>query len=176
MGSRARPLAIVLASLGLGMMVVCTPVARDASAPTSDHWSAERQIENAINETRRKAGRADLAHSDALARVALGHSRDMAHRHELAHELPGTGGPVDRITAAGIAYRKVAENVAENRGYEDPAERAVQGWLDSPGHRANILDRDVTQTGVGVAYDSEHDTYYFTQLFLQPPPKKHKGG
>jgi len=136
-----------------------------------DVRALEQRTEEAVNEARRRNGLPALEHADALAGVARAHSQDMAQRRYFGHETPEGSGPADRVDARGIEYRKVAENVAKNQGWDDPVAKAVQGWLDSRGHRHNIMDREVRQTGVGVAVDFEEGQYYFTQLFLQPPRK-----
>jgi uncharacterized protein YkwD len=72
-----------------------------------------------------------------------------------------------RISAIGkeIRYRGAAENVAYNKGYSDPAQQAVQGWLKSPGHFANIKG-NFNVTGIGVARNSKGEIY-FTQIFIR---------
>jgi uncharacterized protein YkwD len=135
--------------------------------PKTDLRAFERRIESMVNDVRRDAGLPALAHSSALADVARAHSVDMAQNHYMGHDDLQGHGPDWRVRQRGIRYRKVAENVAQNQGWEDPARRAVEGWLESPGHRHNIMDPDVRQAGVGVALDPESGTYYFTQLFLE---------
>jgi uncharacterized protein YkwD len=130
----------------------------------------ERRTEAAADEARRAAGLLPLLHSEALARVARAHSRDMAQRGYFGHEAPDGRGPADRVRDAGIAYAKVAENVAQNQGWEDPVRQAMDGWLQSPGHRANLLDPDFTHTGVGIEIDAEAGRFFFTQLFVEPGP------
>jgi uncharacterized protein YkwD len=70
-----------------------------------------------------------------------------------------------RVAATGIAYSRVAENVAYNQRHKDPATQAVQGWLKSSGHLANIRG-NYTLTGIGVASNNQGEIY-FTQIFLQ---------
>ena len=64
-----------------------------------------------------------------------------------------------------IPYQAAAENVAYNMGYSDPAATAVEGWLDSPGHKENI-EGDYNLTGIGLCVKGGH--YYFTQIFIRP--------
>jgi uncharacterized protein YkwD len=78
-----------------------------------------------------------------------------------AHTSPEGSRPWDRAAAAGSAHRAVGENIA--CGQRSPAE-VVRGWMDSPGHRANILKRDFTHIGIGLAGGSRAGTYW-TQLF-----------
>lgn len=77
----------------------------------------------------------------------------------------GHTGFSERVRAIGIPYRGAGENVAYNQGYSDPATIAVQGWLKSPGHLANIKG-NYDKTGIGVASNSK-GAIYFTQIFLR---------
>jgi uncharacterized protein YkwD len=54
-------------------------------------------------------------------------------------------------------------------GYDNPAQVAVQGWMESPPHRANILHRAFTHAGVGIYYRRHDKRYYLTQIFIRPP-------
>jgi uncharacterized protein YkwD len=99
-----------------------------------------------------------------LAAAAQAHSTDMVRRGFFAHESPDGSQVWDRAVAAGYAYRKVAENIAAG---QRTANEVVQGWMGSPGHRANILDGDLTQIGVGRADGGSYGVYW-TQVFGAP--------
>lgn len=92
------------------------------------------------------------------------HSRAMADDEEISHD--GFQERVEILSRA-IAYEGAAENVATNMGYQEPATKAVVGWIDSPGHHANILG-DYNLTGVGVTV-TPLGHYYFTQIFIKGP-------
>ena len=94
-----------------------------------------------------------------ITEQARQHSDAMANGTPLGHE-----GFEQRVKAIGIPYSRVAENVAFNQGYSDPATQAVQGWIDSSGHRHNIKGQ-FSWTGVGVS--QSEGKYYFTQIFLE---------
>jgi uncharacterized protein YkwD len=128
-----------------------------------DTAATDAQIIQLTNQERQKAGLKPLAEDAKLADVAKKHAELMARQQKLDHNLGGTS-PGDRLTAAGYHWSSYAENIAEN--YAD-ASAAVQGWMDSPGHRANILKPHVTQIGVGVAY-SDVGVPYYCQVFAQP--------
>jgi uncharacterized protein YkwD len=130
----------------------------------------ERDVEQLVNDARREQGLAVLAHSDVLSEIARAHSQDMARHDYLGHEDRRGRGPDWRVEQRRVRYRKLAENVAENQGWQDPVSKAVEGWLRSAGHRRNIMDAELTRTGVGIALDRDSGTYYFTQLFLLPRP------
>jgi stress response protein SCP2 len=99
-----------------------------------------------------------------LAAAAQGHSADMVRRTFFAHENPDGAQVWDRAVAAGYTYRKVAENIAAG---QPTAADVVRGWMESPGHRANILDGELTQIGVGRADGGSYGVYW-TQVFGTP--------
>jgi uncharacterized protein YkwD len=147
--------------------VVLVAILVEDEPPPKDPRALEREVFEAINRARAERGLRTLAWREELSEVAREHSVDMAARGYFAHVNPEGLEPADRVRARGIDYRMVAENIAENRGADDPAANAVASWLQSRGHLRNLLLREVTQTGVGVAR-SESGHFYFTQLFLRP--------
>src|SRR5262245_43422934 len=163
------------ATLLLSCLLVASPCQRQAAGGSPDVGVAgasiaelERRTEQLVNDARRRQSLPPLTHSDVLAEIARAHSRDMARNSYLGHEDREGHGPDWRVSQRGLRYRALAENVASNQGYEDPAARAVDDWLGSAGHRRNMMDRKLTQAGVGIALDAESGTYYLTQLFLTP--------
>lgn len=118
----------------------------------------ERQIFDLANAIRRREGLGVLRWHEAAAGVARGHSQDMLENNFFAHVSPTKGTLADRFKRAGIMYRAAGENLAY--GYDD-APSAHEGWMNSTGHRANILEEDWTHLGVGVAGQ------YFTQNFVR---------
>jgi uncharacterized protein YkwD len=112
-----------------------------------------------VNQERTAAGCAPVVADAGLAGVARAHSADMRDRNYFSHTTPEGVGPFDRARAAGVGYAR-AENIA--RGQADAA-AVMQGWMDSPGHRANILDCSLTKLGVGVAEGPRGP--WWTQLF-----------
>ncbi len=116
------------------------------------------------NVERARHGLRALAVDPRLAQAADAHSADMARRGFFAHESPDGRQVWDRAVAAGYAYRKVAENIAAG---QPTAAEVVHGWMESPGHRANILDPVLTQIGVGRADGGPYGVYW-TQVFGTP--------
>jgi len=91
----------------------------------------------------------------------------MVSRGYFAHETPEGGGLRDRARAVGIAhFQVIGENIAYNQGYDDPGAFAVQRWMISPGHRANILSNEFEQSAIGVSIASD-GTVYLTQVFMK---------
>ena len=116
------------------------------------------------NHERTSRGLGALGRDGRLDRAAHVHSADMAARRFFAHECPSGTQAWDRAVAAGYSYSRVAENIAA--GQRSPAE-VVEGWMNSPGHRANILTPELTQIGVGYVTGGEYGTYW-TQVFGTP--------
>ncbi|MFF1659306.1 CAP domain-containing protein [Streptomyces sp. NPDC058255] len=102
-----------------------------------------------------------LAGDLLLTTAAQAHSADMVARAFYSHTAPDGSRPWDRAAAAGSTRRTIGENIA--CGQRSPAE-VVRGWMDSPGHRANILKPDFTHIGIGLAGGGAAGTYW-TQLF-----------
>lgn len=113
------------------------------------------------NSERTAAGLRPLAADPLLTVAAQGHSADMIARAFYAHTSPDGGEPWHRASAAGSTHRAIGENIA--CGQRTPAE-VVDGWMNSPGHRANILKPSFTHLGVGFAGGGSAGTYW-TQLF-----------
>ncbi|MFC8827711.1 CAP domain-containing protein [Streptomyces sp. NPDC057137] len=113
------------------------------------------------NAERSAAGLRPLAGDPRLTAAAQAHSDDMVARGFYSHTSPDGRQPWDRAAAAGCTHRGIGENIA--CGQRSAAE-VVQGWMDSPGHRANILKPDFTHIGIGLRGGGEMATYW-TQLF-----------
>lgn len=124
----------------------------------------ERKTFDLINQYRQSKGLVALVWNDTIANAARGHSDDMA-TGEVAF---GHEGFFDRINGLRSTMNVLgaAENVESNNGFPDPATIAVQGWIKSPGHLANIENATYNQTGIGIARKSD-GTYYFTQEFVE---------
>lgn len=109
------------------------------------------------NLERAKAGLPSLVWNQALAEVAEAHCADMSERGYFSHGTPEGITPFDRAKAAGIAFTAVAENIAA--GQPDP-ESVMQGWMNSPGHRKNILDPELTELGVAFVRGGRYGIYW----------------
>ncbi len=107
-----------------------------------------------------------LAASPTLERVARAHARDMATRGYFDHAGADGSSPPERVTRAGYVWTIAGENLALGRM---TAREAVDGWLASPGHCANIMDPRFTETGVALATGRERDRpTYWVQAFAAP--------
>lgn len=159
---------------------------REPEPINDDTYKIEQLVFERVNQVRRLNGLHELKWDPLLANVARNHSLDMAINNFFSHINPKGEDPTKRAAKAGISTKRrvgnviyigVGENIGkvpkgnvEGYGYvgspEDVAEAAVQMWMNSPGHRANILDKNYIFIGVGVVYDPEEDAYYLTQDFM----------
>jgi len=137
---------------------------------TSNHQVAQGNVNTAtieaavfqkINQYRASQNLRALTRNSTIDNQARIHSRNMAS----GRVAFGHNGFSGRVAATGIAYSRVAENVAYNQGHQDAATQAVQGWLNSSGHLVNIQG-NYNQTGIGVASNNQ-GKIYFTQIFLR---------
>lgn len=126
----------------------------------------ERDIFHLINLNRLEQGLPALEWAPELADLAREHSRNMAVHGFFSHfGLNGT--TVDlRATDFGIEdWRGIGENIAYNKGIDDPTNFTVRSWMMSPGHRRNILNRQWSESGIGIAVTKD-GKYFYTQIFM----------
>ena len=121
--------------------------------------SYEEEVLRLVNAERAKAGLSPLSMNWELSRVARYKSEDMRQKGYFDHTSPTYGSPFDMMRSFGITYRAAGENIA--MGYSTPA-AVVNAWMNSSGHRANILSAAYTQIGVGYCASGN----YWTQLFM----------
>lgn len=107
-----------------------------------------------------------LNFSEELLPVARGYSRRMAEQHFFSHSDPEGRTVRERVDEADIKWRIVGENLAYSNGYLNPVAASVSGWMESPGHRRNILEPDYNLTAIG-AWISPEGTVYFTEIFIK---------
>ena len=136
----------------------------------------ERKVHAGINAARTRNGISpQLRWEDQLSDVARAHSDDMTNRGYFDHGNPEGLGPSDRVDRAGYNCWKgthygVAENITielESASIDRMADGAVQSWLNSPGHRTNLLGRQYDRTGIGASFGTlkGHKAVYVTQIF-----------
>ena len=119
----------------------------------------EQEVVRLVNAQRAQNGLKPLAENWELSRVARYKSADMASRRYFSHESPTYGSPYQMMRSFGISFRSAGENIAY--GQRTPA-AVVGAWMNSSGHRANILSSSYTQIGVGY-----HEAgNYWTQMFI----------
>src|SRR5262252_7125631 len=126
----------------------------------------EQQCLDEINQVRRRSGLARLVFSEDLLSVARAYSRRMAEQHFFSHDDPEGRTVRERVDEADIRWRMIGENLAYSSGYVNQVAASLHGWMESPGHRRNILEPDFNLTAVGVWITSD-GTVYFTEIFLR---------
>lgn len=119
----------------------------------------ERQVVNLMNQERAKYGLPELKIDLALSKVAREKSLDMQANNYFSHTSPTYGSPFNMMKQYGISYKSAGENIA--KGQRTP-EEVVQAWMNSDGHRKNILSANFTHIGVGYVAEGN----YWTQQFI----------
>ncbi|MCA9997838.1 MAG: CAP domain-containing protein [Anaerolineales bacterium] len=130
----------------------------------------EQDVLTLVNSERAKVGCGALTANDKLVAAARGHSQDMAANDFFSHTGSNGSSPGDRIEAQGYNWSTWGENIAA--GYTTPAD-VMGGWMDSPGHRDNILNCSFTEIGIGYVYNANDAgavdyRHYWTQVFGRP--------
>lgn len=135
--------------------------------------AAENRLVELHNEARTQRGLEPLCVNPTLTQAARAHSQDMIDKDYFAHTSPSgetLGGRLKRFgyTPEGYHFWKVGGNIAWHSGPEPKPEKMVEGWMNSPPHRHNILDEDFRQIGIGTAageYKSFEESVMYTADF-----------
>lgn len=134
------------------------PATKAASPSTAAASSAEAQVVELVNDERAKVGCSAVKVNAKLTEAAEAHSKDMAEHSNMSHTGSDGSQPGDRIERAGYSWSTYGENVAY--GYSS-AKSVMEGWMNSSGHKANILNCDFKEIGVGLSGSGN----YWTQDF-----------
>ena len=129
------------------------------NVPTKEQASIEQEVTKLVNVERAKAGLPALKSDWELARVAEFKSQDMRDKNYFSHTSPTYGSPFTMMKNFGITYKAAGENIAKG---QRTASEVVQAWMNSEGHRANIMSKNFTHIGVGHVEGN-----YWTQMFIQ---------
>ena len=134
---------------------------QNAIGTVSSVNSMEKQVASLTNSERKAAGLGSLTLDSQLSKLARMKAEDMAKNGYFSHTSPTYGSAFDMMKKYGVSYRTAGENIA--KGQKTP-EAVMNGWMNSSGHRANILSSAYTHIGVGYAKDSKGNTYW-VQVF-----------
>jgi uncharacterized YkwD family protein/spore coat assembly protein SafA len=126
--------------------------------------SLESEVVKLVNVERSKQGLQPLKENWQLSRVARYKSADMAAKNYFSHTSPTYGSPFRMMESFGIKYSSAGENIAY--GQKTP-QQVMTAWMNSPGHRSNIMSPSYSQIGVGYA-TNKSGTPYWTQMFIRP--------
>ena len=131
------------------------------NVPTTDSAvsSYEAEVIKLVNQIRKQNGLKELQTDWQLSRVARYKSEDMKKNNYFSHTSPTYGSPFDMMKAFGISYKGAGENIA--KGQKTP-QAVVNAWMNSAGHRENILKASYTHIGVGYVANGS----YWTQMFI----------
>ncbi|MDV2683652.1 SafA/ExsA family spore coat assembly protein [Alkalihalophilus lindianensis] len=128
----------------------------------SSYGSMEEEVVRLVNQERAKHGLQPLKSDWELARVARFKSEDMRDKNYFNHNSPTYGSPHQMIRNFGITYRASGENIAAG---QTSAQAVFNAWMNSTGHRQNILSSNYTHIGVGYAKGGSYG-HYWTQMFI----------
>jgi uncharacterized YkwD family protein/spore coat assembly protein SafA len=160
--------------IGISEIISANPQIRNPSmimpgqvikVPNIDAVKAlENEVIRLVNAERTKRGLKPLAGNWQLSRVARMKSQDFINNHYFSHNSPVYGSPFTMMQSFGIHFSAAGENIAY--GQKTPA-LVMSAWMNSSGHRANILSPSYTQMGCGLARD-KNGVPYWTQEFIRP--------
>ena len=158
---------VLVALAAVGTFVVPRGDDAEPTGPTHDCENAAEPDERAtlclLNAERRRHDLRALRRHAALDQAARDHAADMRDRDFFAHESPGGSDPHERIRRSGYrAARLTGENLAKGEREAGVAQSIVDGWMHSPGHRANILRRGFEEIGVAIVEDGDLRIYVTT--------------
>lgn len=122
-----------------------------------------QRLANMINAVRKEHSLAPLRVSPVLNAAADGHAKNMAELNKLDHVLNGKS-PSDRITKLGYRWTWCAENIAWN---QQTLEKVMESWMNSAGHRKNILSPSAEEIGIGIVLSKKQEPYFCT-VFAKP--------
>lgn len=135
-------------------------IGQKINIPTNEQASVEQEVVKLVNAERAKAGLPALKEDWELSRVAKYKSQDMHDKNYFDHTSPTYGSPFAMMKKFGITYKAAGENIAKG---QKSASEVVNAWMNSEGHRANILNKSYTHIGVGFVKDGN----YWSQMFIQ---------
>lgn len=159
--------------VGLSEIISANPQISDASMiypgqtlkiPNLDVKTTENKVIDLVNVERAKVGLQPLKANWQVSRVARYKSQDMINKGYFSHTSPTYGSPFTMMESFGIKFSAAGENIAMGQTTPDAV---MTAWMNSPGHRSNILNPTYTELGVGLAKDSAGRCYW-TQMFIKP--------
>lgn len=122
------------------------------------------EVLNLVNAERKKQGLKELVLSHNLNGIATEKAKDMRDKNYFSHESPTYGSPFEMLQQFGVHYSYAGENIAAG---QKTAQQVMTDWLNSSGHRANILNKNYTELGVGYVEGGSYGSYW-VQLFVKP--------
>lgn len=139
------------------------PSTTNVPSVSSDIRALETEVIRLVNIERAKAGRSALTENSKISNVARIKAKDFINNSYFSHNSPTYGTPFEMLRSFGITFTAAAENIAS--GQRSAAE-VMNTWMNSSGHRTNILNSTYNQIGVGVARDNKDNTFW-VQMFIR---------
>lgn len=136
----------------------------ESAEPSTAEMTQAEAILKLVNQERAKAGVPALTLSDKLTSIANTKAKDMADKNYFSHTSPTYGSPFDMLKHFGVSFSYAGENIAAG---QKTAEEVMNSWMNSSGHKANILNKNYTQLGVGFVRGGQYGTEW-VQLFIKP--------
>ena len=133
----------------------------NSGTTTSTMTSDEKEVFNLINKQRTANGLSELKIDGEVQRVAKIKAQDMANNNYFSHTSPTYGSPFEMLQNFKVSYKTAGENIAGNSSNSS----AVNAWMNSSGHKANILNSSFNYTGIGVVNSSKYGKLY-VQMFI----------
>jgi len=161
-------LLVVLVSRTPFDLNAAPPAPASHEPPKVELSPVEDMILQLTNEARAKEKLPPLKPNALLCQAARAHSANMAKQGKMEHDLDDQK-PSQRVDATGYTWSAVGENIAY--GWNTSVETIFQGWMDSKGHRENILNARFEEIGIGLAKNKKNEVYY-TQVFGRPRKKR----
>ncbi len=157
-----KPAAPVAAQKPAAPVTTEKPAAPAETKATNGSYEA--QVVELVNKERAAQGLSPLKFNAELSNVARVKAADLRDKNYFAHNSPTYGSPFDMMKSFGIRYTAAGENIA--KGYMNPTS-VMNGWMNSPGHKANIMNGNFTEIGVGYVSGS-NGSGYWVQMFIRP--------
>lgn len=133
----------------------------NTTTTSSQMNSDELEVFNLINKQRTDNGLTALKNDNEVQRIARIKAQDMVNNNYFSHQSPTYGSPFDMLKSFGVSYKSAGENIAANSSNSG----AVTAWMNSSGHRANILNNSYNYTGIGVVSSPKYGKMY-VQMFI----------
>ncbi len=143
--------------------IINIPKTTNVPSGSDDMKSLETEVIRLVNVERAKVGQPALTENSEVSNVARTKSKDFVNNNYFSHTSPTYGSPFDMLKSFGINFTAAGENIASG---QRTAAEVMNSWMNSSGHRANILNSSYNQIGVGVAKDSKGNLYW-TQTFIR---------
>lgn len=136
----------------------------ESAEPSTAEMTQAEAVLKLVNQERQKAGVEPLTLSAKLTDIANTKAQDMIDKNYFSHQSPTYGSPFDMLKKFGVSFSYAGENIAAG---QKSAEEVMESWMNSSGHKANILNKNYTQLGVGFKRGGQYGTEW-VQLFIKP--------